>query len=187
MFDDRLPPMVSLSAPVCFCEKVHGFSPAPVLFCRYSSSCGHCTPDSSSISPRCASKARTLLSLRMSSITAWSAKGCPPMEWRPPAMQIDFSSVCASLKAVRTSSIARGSTILNTRAPESCEWTSLTRMPSTFFAALGSAIWPKASPFGNKAAATPIFRKSRRFNMSRHNTNACTRKYPIPSIPAKSW
>ncbi len=51
-----------------------------------------------------------------------SVQNCwPPMAWRPPAMQIGFSSLRARVKALRTASIESGSSTRNTRVVLSCE------------------------------------------------------------------
>src|SRR5258706_3476246 len=82
-------------------------------------------------------------------------------------MQMFFSSVFASSKALRTPSRSLGCSMANTRAELSWACTSLTKMPGGgfgFFVA-GAGAWPSA-PAGHAAASPAQCRKLRRFRAS---------------------
>src|SRR6266581_1300218 len=127
---DRQPPIVVRSAPAGFCAKLHCLSRPRCPDTRNSYSRGHCTPASTSIVPRSASKSITWLSLRLSISTPSRPNCCAPIAWRPPAMQIARSSRRAKRNAPRTPSRESGSRILKTSVELSCAWTSFTTKPS---------------------------------------------------------
>src|SRR5688572_28196281 len=144
-FAARQPPIVSLSAPVCFCPKVHCCSRPFCTVARCCRTCGHWIPASTSRWPFSKSRPSTRFMRRVSMRRPSYRNCCPPMAWRAPAMQMARSSFCAARIAARIASSDSGCTMRQTRAELSCEWTSLTRIPggglSFFFAAAcGSAL-----------------------------------------------
>jgi len=84
------------------------------------------------------------------------------MEWRPPAMQMFFSSAFARAKALATSSRLCGCSMAKTRCALSWPWTSLTRMPGGGLSFFGACARETA---GAAAASPAAFRNVRRFRV----------------------